>query len=150
MRTLQLRLCAVAAAASVASGCAFTQMTDRSFFGSPDAPPMHADRQWVGAFVLPLAAAGDIVTGPFQFIVLLIGGDDALYMKDPRGFTMLQSDGSDLRLATAGLLDEGTVAKATPGVWGIDAAGRLVPVEIDEAGRVALMARAAGSAPTVR
>jgi hypothetical protein len=82
MRSIVLRSLAVPMVVSMLSGCAFTQWTDNAFFGSPDDPPKHANREWAGIAVLPLAVIGDIITAPGQAIALLVMGDFGIYQGD--------------------------------------------------------------------
>jgi hypothetical protein len=79
MGSFVLRSLAVPVLVSMLSGCVFTQWTDHAFFGSPDDPPTHANREWAGFAVLPLAVLGDIVTAPGQAIALLVMGDFGMY-----------------------------------------------------------------------
>ncbi len=79
MRSRWIQGFALGAALSFTSGCMFMQWTDRAFLGSPNDPPTHQDREWIGAVVMPLAITGDIVTAPFQVVALMITGDFGIY-----------------------------------------------------------------------
>jgi uncharacterized iron-regulated membrane protein len=92
MRSGLVRALTVSVALSFTSGCMFTQWTDHAFFGVPEDPPEHVDRQWVGAVVLPLAVVGDIVTFPGQIIALMVTGDWSIYRGDEGRISMAPSE----------------------------------------------------------
>lgn len=101
MRSVLVRSLVVSVALSALSGCAFTQWTDHAYFGSPQDPPVHTNREWVGAVILPAAVLGDIVTAPGQVIALMILGDDGIYAplvgpgSTPASGSVARSSGDD-------------------------------------------------------
>src|SRR5687768_11598525 len=82
---------AIAMAVSVA-GCAFTQWTDRYYFGTAGGPPVYEGRKVTGAVILPFAIVGDVITAPIQVILLAFMGDDWLYSKRQRGTFVSAND----------------------------------------------------------
>ena len=100
MRSGLIRGLAVSAALSLTSGCMFVQMTDHAFIGSPNDPPTHHERQWIGAVVLPLAVVGDIITAPGQVIALMIVGDFGIYARPNERVGSIGA--ADLRVASVG------------------------------------------------
>lgn len=119
MRSGLVRAITVCTALSLSSGCMFTQWTDHAFFGVPEDPPEHVDRQWVGAFVLPLAIAGDIVTFPGQVIALMVTGDWGIYRGDEGRVSLAPSE---MRVA------------------GLDAEGRQVEIQVSHEQKLAIAA----------
>jgi hypothetical protein len=101
----------------------FTQMTDHAFIGTYQQPPTHADREWVGAAVYPLAVVGDIITAPFQGIVLMIRGDYGIYATRDGRVTMQLGESDSLRVAS------------------IDAAGHVTELALTDAQRGQLAER---------
>lgn len=137
MRSRMIQVLAVSGLLSL-SGCVFTQWTDHAFFGSPDDPPTHAEREWLGVAVLPLAVLGDILTAPGQAIALLIMGDGGMY-KAPNGrvavaLEMPSGGGRDATLAAVTPVLRAQLAAAKPGtglrVWGVDADHRVVEIPL--------------------
>jgi len=152
MRSSWLRCLAVPVAVSVLSGCAFTQWTDNAFIGSPDDPPTHANREWAGAVLLPLAITGDIIFAPVQVIVLLVTGDYGIYARSnaplPKA-SLLDADGNAVRVASATTVDElsrAVASKAHHGealaAWSIDAQGNLAEYALSPQQQALLLARA--------
>jgi hypothetical protein len=79
-----LRTLTASVALSALAGCAFTQWTERYFIGDAVKVPVHENRIWTGAVILPFALIGDIITAPVQVVLLVIFGDDWLYSKKTR------------------------------------------------------------------
>lgn len=121
MRSRWFQGLALGAALSLTSGCMFMQWTDRAFLGSPNDPPTHHDREWIGAVVMPLAITGDIVTAPFQVIALMITGDFGIYHHPREQVRTIDADG--LRLA------------------GVDADGHVTELELTPEQRRSLATR---------
>ncbi|MFN2376678.1 MAG: hypothetical protein ABR538_09080 [Candidatus Binatia bacterium] len=119
----------VAATLSVLSGCFFTQWTDRAFIGAPTDPPTHANRAWIGALVLPLAVAGDIITAPGQVIALMIVGDWEPYHR-PRQRVAPDSGGGYSSIDASSLR-----------VAGLDAENKVIDLALTDDQRIALAAR---------
>lgn len=119
MRSVLLRALTVSTALSLTSGCMFTQWTDHAFFGVPEDPPTHMDRQWVGAIVLPLAIVGDIATFPGQVIALMVTGDWGIYRGDEGRISLAPSE---MRVA------------------GIDAEGRQTELSLTHEQKLAIAA----------
>ena len=149
MSSRWIRGWAVAVALSVLSGCAFTQMTDQGFFGSPEDPPSHADREWAGVVILPFAMVGDIISSPVQLLVLLITGDYGIYRGLPERAAIAPNryasrlDGHDGGLAVPDqaareelLSSVATRLSAQPTrstsltVWGIDAGHNVMEIPL--------------------
>jgi hypothetical protein len=84
MRSRWLRNVTVSVALMALAGCAFTQWTERYFIGDAVKDPVHDNRIWTGAVILPFALIGDIITAPVQVVLLVIFGDDWLYSKKTR------------------------------------------------------------------
>jgi len=104
----------------------FVQWTDHAFIGSPSDPPTHADRQWAGAVILPLAIAGDIITAPGQLIALLVTGDYGIYARPNREVIIYQQESR---------LEDGLR------VAGLDADGNVTEIRLSEQQRSELAAR---------
>lgn len=121
MRSRWFQGLALGAALSLTSGCMFMQWTDRAFIGSPNDPPTHVDREWVGAVVMPLAITGDIITAPFQVIALMITGDFGIYHYPREQVRLL--DANDVRVA------------------GVDSNGHVTELRLTDEQRQTLAAR---------
>jgi len=113
MRSGSFRVFAGGVALSMLSGCMFTQWTDHAYFGSPQDPPIHAEQEWAGVVILPVAIVGDVITAPFQVIALLIAKDYGIYSPPPRQRASLGIDaGEDAHgLRVAGIDADGNVTE---------------------------------------
>lgn len=125
MRPQFVRGLAASVALSMLSGCMFVQWTDHAFMGSPQDPPTHVNRGWVGVAVFPLALAGDIITAPFQAIALLVRGDYGIYAR-PHERVSLGNNPDTLRIA------------------GMNADGTMTEISLTPSQRVSLAARLEG------
>ena len=159
MRAKWLRNLTVAVSLSALAGCAFTQWTERYFIGDAVKAPVHENRLWTGAVILPFALVGDVITAPVQVILLVIFGDDWLYSKRTRGSGTVGATAQvlsehDQQIA---MVDQATqdklrrevearlslVPAGTSGLmaWGIDFAGKAVEVPLTADQEAKLMAR---------
>lgn len=159
MRSKWMRNTVASVALLALGGCAFTQWTERYFIGDAIRAPVHENRIWTGAVILPFALVGDIVTAPIQVILLVIFGDEWLYSKKQRavsdtGKQAALLDDADQKLA---MVDKATQDKLRQEVetrlstlpqgqsglmaWGLDASGKLVEVPLTKDQEAQLMAR---------
>lgn len=159
MRSRWLRNVTVSVALMALAGCAFTQWTERYFIGDAVKEPVHDNRLWTGAVILPFALIGDIITAPVQVVLLVIFGDDWLYSKKTRGSGTIASGSARLSQKDQALamVDRATLdqlrrevearvaalPKGTSGLmaWGVDQGGKVIEVALTPAQEQALIAR---------
>lgn len=159
MRSRWLRTLTVAVALSALAGCAFTQWTERYFIGDAVKEPVHDNRIWTGAVILPFALIGDIITAPVQVVLLVIFGDDWLYSKKTRGSGTISSNVAGLSEQDQALamVDQQTQDKLRREVearvaalpegrsglmaWGVNKEGKVVEVPLTAEQELQLIAR---------
>lgn len=134
--------CLAVAVATSMAGCAFTQWTDRYYFGTAGGPPVYENRTMTGVVILPFALIGDVITSPIQVILMAIMGDEWIYSKRTRA-TFVSSNDEALRSMEPAQreqlfarLEEAMVQAAAQGrrdvAFGIDAAGNVVEVPLTQ------------------
>jgi len=134
------------------SSCILTRLTDRGFLGFGD-PPVYKHRIYTGLFLLPMAAAVDLVTAPIQFLLLVILGDDFPFGPDkpPHEQGVALKIENDPRLAKLPpeqraalrdyLVQRAKKGEKLPTTVGLSPDGTWIDVPVDEATRRKLMAR---------
>ena len=139
IRTL-ITLSVATAVGVTATGCAFTQWTDRYYFGTADGPPVYENRTMTGIVILPFAIVGDIISAPVQVLLLAVMGDQWLYSKRTRGTFVSANDeklralGPEQREQLVAKLEQAMARAEAEGrknvAFGIDAQGNVVEVKV--------------------
>jgi hypothetical protein len=157
MRSRWLRTLTVSVALTALAGCAFTQWTERYFIGDAVKDPVHDNRIWTGAVILPFALIGDIITAPVQVVLLVIFGDDWLYSTKTRGsgtvasaqlgekdtaYAMVDKETQDkLRREVEQRVADLPAGKSGLMAWGVGKDGKVVEVPLTPEQEQQLIAR---------
>jgi hypothetical protein len=159
MRSRWLRNVTASVALMALAGCAFTQWTERYFIGDAVKAPVHDNRIWTGAVILPFALIGDIITSPVQVILLVIFGDDWLYSKKTRASGTTAGNAVTLseKDQALAMVDQATQQKLRREVesrianlpegksglmaWGVDGAGKVIEVALSAEQEMQIIAR---------
>jgi hypothetical protein len=159
MRSRWLRNVTASVAMFALAGCAFTQWTERYFIGDAVKAPVHDNRIWTGAVILPFALLGDIITAPVQVVLLVIFGDDWLYSKKTRATGTMsasaaplsdkdqmlamvdQATQDKLRLEVERRIADLPAGKSGLMAWGVGNDGKVIEVPLTAAQEQAIIAR---------
>lgn len=158
MRSRWLRNLTVSVALMALAGCAFTQWTERYFIGDAVKEPVHDNRIWTGAVILPFALIGDIITAPVQVVLLVIFGDDWLYSKKTRSsgtiasnvtlgekdtaYAMVDKETQDkLRREVEQRISDLPEGKSGLMAWGVDKAGKVIEMALTPEQEMQLITR---------